>query len=510
MSSQMVVVASRFSATLISLVLLSACGGGGGGGSSTVVPPNSGGTPPPVAQKCSANNPFRVDAVAPTTVGTLADEKSWVQNYVNGAYLWYNEMPSVNASLAAYSNEADVFGSLQNYFNALLTPARTTSGKLKDEFSFIYSTKQWRELSQSGTSLSFGIEWYLASSTPPRGIRVAYVEPNSPAAQQGLQRGDTLVSFDGVSADTNVQSELDTLNQIFSPSNGNGRSFVFDRNGSQVTAFFGATEVIKQPVLVSNTLDINGQKVGYMVFNDHIASAEQPLIDSFTQFSNAGVSDLILDLRYNGGGYLFLASEVAYMIAGPTRTNGKYFEKLQYNDKRVADNNQSPTPFYNTSCIINSQFQCTGNQSLPNLNLGRVFVLTSKSTCSASEAIINGLEGIDVQVIRIGATTCGKPYGFTAKDNCGISYFPIEFKGINFKGFGDYADGFSAQCAAADDFSKALGDTSEGMLAAALYRRANGSCPATTGQQKLSVEQQGIVVHEPVRSNRFVLPEAGR
>lgn len=485
-------------------VLLSACGGGGGGGSEAVAPPAQA-IGQPIAQKCSINNPFRADALQATTIGSLADEKAWTQSYLNQAYLWYNEMPTVNASAAAYSNENDVFNSLSNYFDALLTPALTPSGKRKDEFSFIYSTKKWRELSQSGSSLSFGVEWYMGSSTPPRNIRIAYVEPGSPAAQQGLQRGDQLVSIDGVSADTNSQQGIETLNQIFSPPNENGRSFVFDRNGTSISRFFGATTVTKQPVLISKTVDVAGRNVGYMVFNDHIASAEQPLIDAFTSFHHAGVTDLVLDLRYNGGGYLYLASGVSYMIAGPGRTSGKYFEKLQYNDKRASDNAEAPTPFYDESCILNAQFQCTNTQPLPTLNLGRVFVLTSKATCSASEAIINGLEGIDVEVVRIGATTCGKPYGFTAKDNCGISYFPIEFKGINFKGFGDYADGFSAQCPSADDFSTALGDTGEGMFAAALFRLENGRCPGSTAQQKLTLQEQGQVVHEPVRSNRVLL-----
>ncbi len=93
-----------------------------------------------------------------------------------------------------------------------------------------------------------------------------------------------------------------------------------------------------------------------------------------------------------------------------------------------------------------------------------MFVLTGNGTCSASEAIINGLRGVDVQVIQIGATTCGKPYGFYPQDNCGTTYFSIEFKGVNAKGFGDCADGFSpatparlpAQlpgCSVADDFT---------------------------------------------------------
>jgi hypothetical protein len=99
---------------------------------------------------------------------------------------------------------------------------------------------------------------------------------------------------------------------------------------------------------------------------------------------------------------------------------------------------------------------------------------------------MNGLRGIDVQVIQIGGTTCGKPYGFYPQDNCGTTYFSIQFKGINAKGFGDYSDGFVpgatttgsfAGCQVADDFSHALGDANEALLAAALAYRQSSTCP---------------------------------
>src|SRR4029078_1056346 len=95
-------------------------------------------------------------------------------------------------------------------------------------------------------------------------------------------------------------------------------------------------------------------------------------------------------------------------------------------------------------------------QPLPTLDLGRVFVLTSADTCSASEAIINGLRGAGVALQLMGSTTCGKPYGFYPHDNCGTTYFAIQFQGVNFLGFGDYADGFVSPCSVADAFVHAL------------------------------------------------------
>jgi hypothetical protein len=232
-------------------------------------------------------------------------------------------------------------------------------------------------------------------------------------------------------------------------------------------------------------------KVGYVQFNDHIPTAEPELIAAFTTFASEDVADLVLDLRYNGGGLLAMASEVAYMIAGPAATAGRTFEQLRFNDKHTSINPVTgaaltPIPFYDTSS--------TG-QPLPTLDLPRVYVLTGSTTCSASESIINGLRGVNVEVIQIGSTTCGKPYGFYPTDNCGTTYFTIQMKGVNAAGFGDYGDGFSPEntfsgigerlpgCSVRDDFNDRLGDASEDRLAAALNLRDGGACPVPSGSK---------------------------
>ncbi len=466
---------------LLAAALLAACGGGGGGNGGG----DSGGAVGSDAQVCAPTNPYIADATAPTTLGSLDNEKAWVRATMDADYLWYAEMPQVDPSAAPYSNPADVYASLDNYFEALKTPALTPSGKRRDEFSFTYPTRAWNDLINSGTVSGYGINWTWTSPTPPRGIRIAYVEPSSPAATAGLQRGDVLVSADGVGADDGTAGGVATLNAALFPSaNGESHRFVFSRGGASPTVTLVSATVTTDPVPTVSVLDNAGRKTGYIVFNDHMASAEGELIDGIKTLQSAGVQDLVLDLRYNGGGYLYIASELAYMIAGPARTAGQVFEQLQYNAKRRADTNSADakTPFYDTSCYLNDQYDCTRREPLPTLNLSRVTVIATGSTCSASEAIVNGLRGVDVDVRLIGDTTCGKPYGFTARDNCGISYFPIEFKGVNAKGFGEYADGFAPTCPAADDFSHALGDAGEGMLAAALYNLTNNACSLAAAQ----------------------------
>jgi hypothetical protein len=184
-------------------------------------------------------------------------------------------------------------------------------------------------------------------------------------------------------------------------------------------------------------------------------------------------------MRYNGGGLLYIASELAYMIGGQA-TAGKTFERPVYNDKTPAG---SAIPFRSTAY----GFSVPAGRALPTLGLKRVTVLTTSDTCSASEAVINGLRGVDVQVDLIGGTTCGKPYGFTPTDNCGTTYFSIQFQGVNAKNFGDFADGFAPTCNVADDMTHALGDPAEGVLAAALSYRATNTCPATTAALVTSV-----------------------
>jgi hypothetical protein len=263
-----------------------------------------------------------------------------------------------------------------------------------------------------------------------------------------------------------------------------------------------------------------------MLFNDHLATAEQALISAVTQLKAAAVSDLVLDIRYNAGGYLAVASELAYMIAGPTRTAGKTFELLTFNARHptidpVALTPITPMPFQSTAVGLSA----AAGTVLPYLNLPRVYVLTGSDTCSASESVMNSLRGVGVQVIQIGSTTCGKPYGFYPADNCGTTYFSIQFKGVNAAGFGDYSDGFAAQnsaaagslaadavlpgCAVADDFSHALGSPSEARVASALQYRADGTCLATSGvaataQLKQLSATDGRVHKSAFLSNRIL------
>ncbi|HLZ98002.1 MAG TPA: S41 family peptidase, partial [Steroidobacteraceae bacterium] len=291
------------------------------------------------------------------------------------------------------------------------------------------------------------------------------------------------------------QASVNTLNAGLTPQSV-GESHVFSVLDvgaiTPRTVTLISADVTVTPVQNVHTITTpGGSLVGYMLFNDHLATAEGELVKAFTQLQTAGITDLVLDIRYNGGGYLDIASEVAYMIAGPSRTSGQTFELTKFNSKHptvdpVTGATITPLGFHATTQGLST----TSGQPLPTVNLARVFVLTGPSTCSASESIINSLRGVNVQVIQVGSTTCGKPYGFYPTDNCGVTYFSIQFQGVNAMGFGDYPDGFTPSntvtaqgvsvpgCSVADDFTHALGDSAEGLLASALGYQANGVCPA--------------------------------
>ncbi|MEO8134863.1 MAG: S41 family peptidase [Betaproteobacteria bacterium] len=429
--------------------------------------------------------------------GTLTSEKAWVRSYMDETYLWYNEVP--NLAAADYRKPED-------YFSVLKTAGRTASGRSKDRFHFYYDTPTWEALEQ-GTSSGYGFEVAGVATTPPRKYYVAYAEPNSPASAAGIARGAQILKVDG--ADLVNGNDINTLNAgLFPATAGESHTFqILDLGaGAPRTVTLISADVITSPVQNVKIIDTPTGKVGYLLFNDHNYPAEGQLVAAVGEFKQAGVVDVILDLRYNGGGLLYIASQLSYMVAGPASHN-KIFEKLTYNDKRNAETNDPNNiyPFFDTT----SGFSGTGTTAdslLPFLGFNRVYVLTSNGTASASEAIINSLQGIGVTVVRVGTTTFGKPYGFSPRDNCGFTYFSVEFKGTNDVGYGDYDDGFAPTCQLADDFTHALGDVGEARLAAALTHRQTGACPPGTAVSSIEKSQivDPMLFRSPLRENRIL------
>jgi C-terminal processing protease CtpA/Prc len=498
-------VSRLFACAVAALVTLAGCGGGGGNpnigastpvadnpgtGTTTPTPPTTQPTPPAVTpdpipsdyisyQNLCATPRTGVDAQGyafPDRQGTLQDEMKFLRGWSDATYLWYNEIPST-VRMADYTNTLD-------YFAALKTPALTASGKEKDRFHFTYTTAEWDALTNASQDTGYGLTWSVNSATAPRTWIAAIVEPGSPAAAAGIQRGDLLTAVDGIDfINTTDKAQVALLNDGLSPETpGEHHTLTLRRGDTTMDVALTSAVVTTTPVKNVKTIDTPTGKVGYLSFEDHNGVSELQLVNAFSTLKNQGVTDLVLDMRYNGGGLLYVASELAYMIAGPG-TAGKTFERAVYNDKTAPD---APIPFRSTAY----GFSAPRNLALPYLGLKHVTVLTTSDTCSASEAVINGLRGVDVQVDLIGGTTCGKPYGFTPMDNCGTTYFTIQFQGANAKGFGDFADGFAPTCVVPDDMAHQLGDPAEGMLAAALSYRATNACPVAS-----TARARGVPMH---------------
>ncbi|MFZ6719843.1 DUF4214 domain-containing protein [Undibacterium sp. Ji49W] len=375
---------------------------------------------------------------------TVDGKKSWVRSHLDDVYLWYRDI--IDVSPAQY-------GTAEDYFTALLV-------RSKDRFSFTSEQGSIDSYFQSGEDVSYGYSLVREGSK----IRVRYVQPGSPADQAQIKRGTTLVSVDNAALGSYIN---DAQYNALYPSKSESHSFqVQDGSSTSRNVTMTAVTVTTTPVLQNQVLNVNGKKIGYMVFTDHIRTAESPLVSSIRKFQQSGIDDLVLDLRYNGGGYLYIANELSAMIGGSKVTN-KIFEQLQFNDKHADMTADNVSYFYDTD---------SNNRFLPTLNLPRVFVITGSNTCSASESIINGLTPF-MKVILIGDTTCGKPYGFIQTNNCNTAYFAIQFAGVNALAKGDYTNGFTPACYVPDDLNHELGNVSEYRLSAALTYATTGACP---------------------------------
>lgn len=426
------------------MAFLTACGGGG---ESNVV------STTPV---CKATEAIKNGVcVNVANVCNVEDEKLWVRSYLDDVYLWNNEIKDV---------PKQNYNTPQKYFEALLV-------KDKDHFSAAINQADADAFHESGVELGYGVIWVF-DGFANNNLRAAFVEPQSVADKAGIVRGDYLHTINGQSVSTLSDDELTAY---LYPSKTitidvemtNNLTMQYKKLSLQ------AADNIREPVSIATvfTHQSSQEKVGYLLFNEHIATASEQLIDVMTAFKQEKINDLILDLRFNGGGYAYIANELASMIGG-AKTVNKLFQKVEYNQKHRAENEYN---FFTKTAFI------TG-EKLPLLNLSRVFVLTSYDTCSASEAVINSLSPF-VEVIRIGGTTCGKPYGFEQANNCGTAYFAIQFQGKNALEQSVPTTGLTPTCWTYDNLDIPLAQNNEQLLSAAFHYRETHQCPTSTMMQ---------------------------
>jgi C-terminal processing protease CtpA/Prc len=436
--------------------------------------------------------------IYPDQAGSELLEKFWQRSFNNETYLWYQEV---------VDKDPNNFG-LEEYFQQLKTTEVTDSGVDKDQFHYTLPTSELEEQTQLGVTYGYGVSYKIEGIFPPRELQVTNITPNTEAFSK-VSRGSKLLEINGVDfINSTTESDLEIIYSALSTSTeGEVNNFKFvDINNEEYEVTLTSETVKEVPLQLAKTLNTPQGNVGYLLLTSFDnATVEKDLFEQFTQFEQDNITDLVVDLRYNGGGFLYLSSQLAYMVAGKTATTNKTYERFTHNDK-LADYNED-TVFIDTTIdlrrLIGGDSIIEEGQPLPELNLSRVYVLTTGDSCSASEAFMNALIGIDIEVIQIGETTCGKPYGFYGQDNCGLTYFTVQFKGVNDKGFGDYTDGFVPKqlpeagkqyqvqgCPIKEDYLHALGDEQEILLASALYYQANNTCPEIT--QAIAVQAKNI------------------
>jgi C-terminal peptidase prc len=316
----------------------------------------------------------------------------------------------------------------------------------------------------AGQSVAFGIRLKIVGADQ---LRVASVVPDSPAAEAGLRRGGEILAVDGVSAAALIAGN--SVNAAFGPEEVGVtiRLTYREPDGRQRELSMTKRVITSATVPLVRSYDLGGRRVGYIVFTSFLEPSNGELDAAFSALHAEGVNELVLDLRYNGGGLLSVAQHLGGLIGG-ARTNAQVFAQLLFNDKNSARN------------------QVYRFEDAPAaLDLTRLVVIASRGSASASETIINSLRPF-MSVTTVGEATYGKPVGQSGFTFCDKYLFPVTFTVRNSANQGDYFDGLPADCAAPDDVERDFGDPAEGSLAAALHFVATGSCSPAAAARALS------------------------
>jgi carboxyl-terminal processing protease len=399
---------------------------------------------------CGSSTPTTPDAAAScSTLGQVQTVRSTLRDW----YFWYQQLPDPDPA---------GFSSPDAYLEAVrYRPLDTTFSyvALKAESDAFFSDSQF---------VGYGFRSVLLAADD---LRAADVYANSPASRAGLDRGSRFLEINGRTVADLVASGQ--LGSAFGPSQVGITTRVrfLDREGGAHEATLVKEMVTIPTVSVEEVYRVGGRTVGYVVFENFVRPSTDALNATFGRFKEAGVNEVVLDLRYNGGGLINVAQHLGGLIGGAA-TADRTFVRYVHNDKQSARNSAVPFPLP------------------PNaLGVERLVVIATRGSASASELVINALRPF-MQVTIVGDRTYGKPVGQYGFDFCDKTLFPVAFATRNANDQGDYFDGLPADCAAPDDIEHALGDTDEGSLAAALGFIRTGSCSAVAATQARAQSQR--------------------
>jgi C-terminal processing protease CtpA/Prc len=406
-----------------------------------------------VACKKETETPKPTTPTATTNPNLAAN--TWIHEVMSYYYLWNSKMPSISGTNTSAKST--------DYFYTLLNDYGKT-----DRFSWIDESYTNLQNQLNGVSTVLGVKnnaFYTDDTKTSLAFVLAYVLKGSPAEKAGLKRGDIILKVDDQTI-TNSNYTTILSNQTLKLGLGDFSNGAFVSNGKSVTVT--KVELQTNPILADTIIAWSGKKVGYLAYSQFLTSFDDSLRAIFGRFKSAGVNELVLDFRYNGGGYVVSSDLITNLTVKDAAAKvGKLMNKKVYNDTYAA---------YLERTSGTSAFETLFKSEPNNLGtLNRVFVLTAGNTASASELVINNLKPF-MEVILIGENTYGKNVGsFTITDpnkrwNFGLQ--PITFLTANAIGESNYGtvSGFTPNYLLADNVLpyKTLGNPSETYFSKAL------------------------------------------
>lgn len=472
-------------------LLLSSCGGGGGNNASggnniAVLPPGGGGATPapsPTPSTCS-----------------LVSRQNWAKDQIDEWYLFPETIP---ASLSPTP-----FNSVQAYIDALTATAR---GQGRDRFfTFITSIADENAFLASGATAGFGIR--LSYDEAAARLFVMEAFEGAPALAAGIDRGSEILAIGTTSNSLQTVASLfasggrSTVSQALGPSTaGTTRTLrLREIDGTETTVTVSKANFSIQPVSPRygiRILDNGGTKVGYVNLRTFIDSAEQQLRDAFSQFQNEGITEVIIDFRYNGGGLVRTAELFADLLGGA----------------RVASDVQGLTRF-RPSKSANNETRNFRQQS-QSIAPTKIAFVTTGSSASASELVINAMiPYLENNLALIGSDTFGKPVGQIGLDQtaCDDRIRIVAFATENADSNADYFDGLASSvansCEAPDDLTVALGDPAEASIARALGFLSGASCTPISSAAPGQVSSQNTSQNQSIsdftqRQQQLLMPD---
>jgi hypothetical protein len=388
-------------------------------------------------------------------------------------FLWYNQIPST-FDAKSFADPVAVMTGIRQYSNEPGFSAAV------DRWSFAMKKTEWDNLSGglgttfgagSATTGDFGFGVFFNTEGD---LRVKSVEKESPAGLAGIRRSWRITKLNGNTNITTANSST-IVDAVY---NSTQTTFTFIKpDGSTVDISLTAAHYREHPVYLDTVYTVNNKKTGYFVFKSFLGDTTEIYSEFnrvFSKFASQNVSDVVIDLRYNGGGYVSVQEKLANYLVSSSANNNLMMKQI-YNDKHAG---------YNTTTYF---------KKLGSLNLSRIFFIVTNGTASASELLINNLKPyMDVKLIGP-SNTHGKPVGFFPIPVGEWYVFPVSFRSTNASGTGNYFNGLPADSKVNDGLTKDWGDINESCLASALKYVNSGSfrVSAEVFQDQLPQVKQG-------------------